>query len=174
MVSASGPTGGRIMLKNGKVPESAAIVHCVGSRDKNYHEYCSRVCCMYGLKYAHLLKEKTGAEVYEIYIDMRCFGEGYEEFYERVSTQEGVKFIRGKVSKVTDRALNDDEKGKLIVGVEDTLLGSFIRLPVDMVILCTALQPRADADKIAKLVSVGRRADGFFMERHVKLDPGSA
>ena len=171
MVSASGPTGGNIILKNGKTPESVAIVHCVGSRDKNYHEYCSRVCCMYGLKYAHLLKEKTGAEVYEIYIDMRCFGEGYEEFYERVSTQEGVKFIRGKVAKVTDRALNDDEKGKLVVGVEDTLLGSFIRLPVDMVILCTALQPRADADKVAKLVSIGRRADGFFMERHVKLDP---
>ena len=171
MVSASGPTGGQIILKNGKAPESVAIVHCVGSRDKNYHEYCSRVCCMYGLKYAHLLKEKTGAEVYEIYIDMRCFGEGYEEFYERVSTQEGVKFIRGKVSKVTDRALNDEEKGKLVVGVEDTLLGSVVRLPVDMVILCTALQPRADADKVSKLVSVGRRADGFFMERHVKLDP---
>ncbi len=171
MVSASGPTGGQISLKDGKEPESVAIVHCVGSRDKNYHEYCSRVCCMYGLKFAHLLKEKTAAEVYEIYIDMRCFGEGYEEFYERVSTQEGVKFIRGKVSNITDRALNDEEKGKLIVGVEDTLLSKFIRIPVDMVILCTALQPRADAENISKLVSVGRRADGFFMERHVKLDP---
>jgi len=42
---------------------------------------------------------------------------------------------------------------------------------VDMVILCTALQAREDAEKVAKLFSIGRRADGFFMERHVKLDP---
>ncbi len=169
--NAAGPTGGQILLKNGRPPESVAIIHCVGSRDKNFHEYCSRVCCMYSLKFAHLIKEKTKAKVYQAYIDMRCFGEGYEEFYERVSTQDGVQFIRGKVSKVTDRALNEEEKGKLIVCVEDTLLGSFIRVPVDMVVLSTALEPRQDADKVAKLFSIGRRADGFFMERHVKLDP---
>ena len=169
--NAAGPTAGQILLKNGQPPQSVAIVHCVGSRDKNFHEYCSRVCCMYALKFAHLLREKTKAEVYQMYIDMRCFGEGYEEFYERVSTQDGVKFIRGKVSQVTDRTLTDDEKGKLVVCVEDTLLGSFIRVPVDMVVLCIALQPRADTDKIAKLFSIGRRADGFFMERHVKLEP---
>jgi heterodisulfide reductase subunit A len=126
---------------------------------------------MYALKFAHLIREKTKAEVYQMYIDMRCFGEGYEEFYERVSTQDGVKFIRGKVSRVTDQALSDEEKGKLVVCVEDTLLGSVIRVPVDMVILSIALQARADADKVAKLFSIGRRADGFFMERHVKLEP---
>ena len=169
--NAAGPTGGQIVLKNGQPPQSVAIIHCVGSRDKNYHEYCSRVCCMYALKFAHLIKEKTKAEVYQMYIDMRCFGEGYEEFYERVSTQDGVKFIRGKVSQVTDRALTAEEKGKLVVCVEDTLLGSFIRVPVDMTILCVALQARADADRVAKLFSIGRRADGFFMERHVKLEP---
>jgi len=169
--NAAGPTGGQIQLKNGQQPQSVAIVHCVGSRDKNYHEYCSRVCCMYALKFAHLIREKTRAEVYQMYIDMRCFGEGYEEFYERVSTQDGVKFIRGKVSRVTDQALSDEEKGKLVVCVEDTLLGSVIRVPVDMVILGIALQPRADADKMAKLFTIGRRADGFFMERHVKLEP---
>ena len=169
--NAAGPTGGKIQLKNGQPPQSVAIVHCVGSRDKNFHEYCSRVCCMYALKFAHLITEKTKAEVYQMYIDMRCFGEGYEEFYERVSTQDGIKFIRGKVSKITDLALTDDEKGKLVVCTEDTLLGSFIRVPVDMVILCIALQPRADAEKVAKLFSIGRRADGFFMERHVKLEP---
>ncbi|MBW1737998.1 MAG: CoB--CoM heterodisulfide reductase iron-sulfur subunit A family protein [Deltaproteobacteria bacterium] len=169
--NASGPTEGQIMLKNGELPKSVAIIHCVGSRDKNFHEYCSRVCCMYALKFAHLIKEKTNAEVYQMYIDMRCFGEGYEEFYERLSTEDGIMFIRGKASKVTDRALTDEEKGKLIVCVEDTLLGNFIRVPVDMVILCDALEPRADSEEMAKVFSIGRRADGFFMERHVKLDP---
>lgn len=170
MCSAAGPTGGRLWLKNGMSPESVAIIHCVGSRDKNYHEYCSRVCCMYALKYSHLIKEKTNADVYQMYIDMRCFGEGYEEFYNRLS-EEGVNFIRGKVARVTDRALTDEERGKLVVCVEDTLLGSMLRVPVDMVILCIALEPRSDAEKVARLFSIGRRADGFFMERHVKLDP---
>jgi len=167
---AAGPTRGKIVLKNGKQPESVAIIHCVGSRDQNYHEYCSRVCCMYGLKYAHLIKELTSADVYEFYIDMRCFGEGYEEFYKRLS-EEGVNFIRGKVAKVTDVAISEEEKGKLIVVAEDTLLGRLIRVPVDMVILCAALEARADADKVASLFTLNRRADGFFLERHVKLDP---
>ena len=168
---AAGPTEGQIQLKNGQPPNSVAIIHCVGSRDKNFHEYCSRVCCMFALKFAYLIKEKTKAEVYQMYIDMRCFGEGHEEFYERLSTEEDVKFIRGKPSQVTDRALTEEEKGKLIVTVEDTLLGSLIRVPVDMVILCNALEPGADAENVARLFSISRRADGFFMERHVKLDP---
>lgn len=169
--NATGPTGGEIRLKNGQPPKSVAIIHCVGSRDKNFHEYCSRVCCMFGLKFAHLVSDKIKAEVYQMYIDMRCFGEGYEEFYERLSTEDGIKFIRGKVSKITDRALNDEEQGKLIACVEDTLSETLLRVPVDMVILCAALEPRADAEKVARLFSIGRRADGFFMERHVKLDP---
>ena len=171
MCNASGPTGGKITLENGSEPKSIAIIHCVGSRDKNYHEYCSRVCCMYSLKYAHLIKEKVeDAEVYQFYIDMRCFGKGYEEFYERLSN-EGVNLIRGKVAEVTDRAVSDEEKGKLVVVAEDSLLGTLIRVPVDMVILSIALEPRADAEAVARLFNISRSADGFFLERHPKLDP---
>jgi heterodisulfide reductase subunit A len=170
LTCAAGPTRGKILLKDGREPESVAIIHCVGSRDQNYHEYCSRVCCMYGLKYAHLIRENTRAAVYQMYIDMRCFGEGYEEFYRRVC-DEGVNFIRGKVAKVTDVALTEEEKGKLTIVAEDTLLGGIVRVPVDMVILCPALEARSDAEGIAKLFAINRRADGFLMEKHVKLDP---
>ena len=170
LVNAAGPTEGNIVLKDGSTPQSVAIIHCVGSRDKNYHEYCSRVCCMYALKYAHLIKEKTDAEVYQYYIDMRCFGKGYEEFYERLS-EEGVNFIRGKVGEVTNQAINEEEKGKLVVVAEDTLLGAIIRVPVDMVILCPAVEPQPDAEAIARLFNISRSADGFFLEKHPKLDP---
>jgi heterodisulfide reductase subunit A len=170
LCNAAGPTGGKIVLRDGSEPKSVAIIHCVGSRDENYHRYCSRVCCMYALKYSHLIKEKTEADVYQMYIDMRCFGKGYEEFYERLS-KEGVKFIRGKVAEVTDRALTNEEKGKLIVCGEDTLLGQVIRVPVDMVILCIALEPRSDAKQVAQLFRISQGADGFFIERHPKLDP---
>ena len=157
------------MLKDGSTPKSAAIIHCVGSRDENYHLYCSRVCCMYGLKHAHQLKEKTGADVYQMYIDMRCFGKGYEEFYKRIS-EEGINFIRGKVAQVTDVALTDEEKGKLVVVCEDTLLGSLIRVPVDMVILNVAIQSRADAGDVARIFWLDQDSDGFFEEKHYKLD----
>jgi len=165
-----GPTSGKIVLKDGSEPKSIAIIHCVGSRDENYHRYCSRVCCMYALKYSHLIKEKTKADVYQMYIDMRCFGKGYEEFYKRLA-DEGVTFIRGKPAEVTDRAINDEEKGKLIVVGEDSLLGTVVRVPVDMVILCIALEARADAKNVAQLFTISQGADGFFIERHPKLDP---
>jgi heterodisulfide reductase subunit A len=165
-----GPTGGKIVLKDGSEPKSIAIIHCVGSRDENYHEYCSRVCCMYALKYSHLIKEKTKADVYQMYIDMRCFGKGYEEFYKRLS-KEGVTFIRGKPAEVTDRAQSDEEKGKLIVVGEDSLLGTIVRVPVDMVVLCIGLEARADAKSVAHKFGISQGADGFFIERHPKLDP---
>ncbi|MDP2920411.1 MAG: FAD-dependent oxidoreductase [Dehalococcoidia bacterium] len=169
MVSSTGPTEGHIQLKDGSTPKSAAILHCIGSRDKNYHEYCSRVCCMYGLKHAHLIREKTGAAVYQMYIDMRCFGKGYEEFYKRIS-DEGVNFIRGKAVQVTNITKPDEEKGKLIVVVEDTLLNQMVRVAVDMVILSTAIEPRADAKDTAGIFGLEQDKDGFFQEKHYKLD----
>jgi heterodisulfide reductase subunit A len=170
MASANGPTGGNIVLKDGSTPKSVAIVHCVGSRDENYNQHCSRVCCMYSLKYASFLKEALDADVYQMYIDMRCFGKGHEEFYKQVS-DAGVNFVRGKVAQITDIAQTDEEKGKLVVVTEDTLLGMIIRVPVDMVILSVSMQPRADTDKIARVFLLGCSRDGFFLERHPKLDP---
>jgi heterodisulfide reductase subunit A len=125
---------------------------------------------MYALKYAHLIKGKLNAEVYEYYIDMRCFGKGYEEFYQRLS-DEGVKFIRGKVGEVTDQTVSDEEKGKLVVVAEDTLLGAMTRIPVDMVILCVALEPQPDAGEVARLFNISCSTDDFFLEKHPKLDP---
>ena len=171
MSNASGPTGGEILLTDGRRPQSVAILHCVGSRDENYHKYCSRVCCMYSLKYSHLIREKIpNAEIYQLYIDLRCAGPGYEEFYNRLQ-EEGVNFIRGRAAEVTDLAETPEEKGRLTVLCEDTLIGRQRRIPVDMVILSCALEPRADAEELAKLFKVSRRADGFFMEKHPKLDP---
>jgi len=172
LTHASGPTAGKIQLKNGKTPESVAIVHCVGSRDQNYNEHCSRVCCMYSLKTAHLVREKTDAKVYEFYIDMRAFGKGYEEFYKRV-LHEDVTFIRGRVAEITDVAQNPSEKGKLMVIAEDTLLGMVRRIPVDMVVLSVALEPRRDAAELARVFRISRSKDGFFLERHPKLAPVS-
>ena len=170
MVNSSGPTDGNIVLKDGSPPQSIAIIHCVGSRDDKYHEYCSRVCCMYSMKFAHLIKEHTDAKVYEFYIDVRSFGKGFEEFYNRV-LNEGTIFIRGRPAEVTNIAEKPEEEGKLIVQFEDTLIGLQRRLPVDMVILSVALEAQPDVEAVARLFNISRSADGFFLEKHPKLDP---
>ncbi|MFO7944619.1 MAG: CoB--CoM heterodisulfide reductase iron-sulfur subunit A family protein [Anaerolineales bacterium] len=172
MVNASGPTGGHVVLRDGETePERVAIVHCVGSRDKNYNEYCSKVCCMYSLKFAHLVHEHLPeTEVYDFYIDMRTPGKGYEEFYNRL-LKEDTHFIRGRVAEITDADHQPGEEGKLIVQAENTLLSKQQRIPVDMVILSAGIEARADSEKIANLFKMGCDYDGFFNERHPKLAP---
>ncbi len=174
--NATGPTLGKLLKRDLKdpmtftdPPKSVAILHCIGSRDLNYHEYCSRTCCMYALKYAHLLKDKCGHDtlVYNFYIDMRCFGKGYEEFYKKVQS-EGVRMIRGKVGSITE-----DESGMLTVLAEDTLSGRMVEIEVEMAILCTAMEPRSNAGDVMRKFGIGIGADGFFQEEHPKLAPVS-
>lgn len=171
LCNASGPTGGNIVLRDGKTaPKSVGIVHCVGSRDQNYNPYCSAICCMQSLKFAHLVHERTGAEVYNFYIDIRTPSKGYEEFYQRL-LDEGTHFVRGKVAEVTDAARQPGEEGKLIIQVEDTLISKQRRIPVDMVILSAGLEARHDAKEVGKLFGIACSADSWYIERHPKLDP---
>ena len=169
MLNSTGPTGGKVLLKNGKPPRAVGLVHCVGSRDERFNRYCSRVCCMSALKFAHLVKERADADVYEFYLDMRAFGKGYEEFYQRV-LREGTTVIRGAVGEVVP-APGSGSDPHLLVRCEDTLIGKYREIPVDMVVLCTALEPQPDAEAVARVFSLSRSPDGFFLERHPKLDP---
>ncbi|TFG39542.1 MAG: 4Fe-4S dicluster domain-containing protein [Candidatus Aminicenantes bacterium] len=162
--NASGPTEGSIVMRNGEQPKRVAILHCVGSRDEHHQPYCSRICCMYSLKLAHLIREKTHAEVFEFYMDIRSFGKGYEEFYERVQ-HEGVVFVRGRGAQVLP--VGD----KLVVRAEDTDLGRPVSLPVDMVILATGVVPSKGTEELSHTLHVTRDINGFFLEAHPKLRP---
>ena len=171
LCNASGPTDGKIVFRDKKTtPKTVVIVHCVGSRDENYNKYCSSICCMQSLKFAHLVMERTGAEVYNCYIDIRTPSKDYEEFYKRV-LEEGGHFIRGKVAEITDVARVPSEEGKLVVQVEDTLIGKQRRIPADMVILSAGLEPHDDAKEVGKLFGIACGASGWYTERHPKLDP---
>jgi heterodisulfide reductase subunit A len=129
---------------------------------------------MYALKYGHLIHDKVGhhANVYDYYIDMRCFGKGYEEFYKRCQ-EEGINFIRGKPAEITDVAIRPEEEGKLIVIGEDTLVGKRYRTPVDMVILSVAMEARKDALEVGRIFGINQGQDGFFLEEHPKMAPMS-
>ncbi len=164
LINIGGPTLGRVTLKNGQPPRRVAIVHCVGSRDDKYNEYCSRACCMYSLKLAQLVHEYVGAEVHEIYRDMRSFGKDYEEFYNRTRAR-GVNFYHGHVRSI------QAQDGHLVVKWDEAFHGQPDHVEVDMVILSTGLEAQADAAQVAHIFGISRSPDGFFLEKHPKLAP---
>jgi heterodisulfide reductase subunit A len=167
LINTGGPTQGQVRMKDGRKPESVAILHCVGSRDQAVHEYCSRVCCMYSLKLAQLVRDYMGANVYEFYRDMRTFGKGYEAFYDRVS-DHGVQFVRFDQDI---RVSRNGQDGKLKVTTTDVYTGKLQEIQVDLVILSTGMEPQPDQLRTAKTFGISLSPDGFFLEKHPKLAP---
>jgi heterodisulfide reductase subunit A-like polyferredoxin len=164
LCSASGPTKGEILIQ-GKKPKKVVFVHCVGSRDKTVdNEYCSRVCCMYTAKQAHLLRDKIpDAHITVLYMDVRAFGKGFEEFYERVQ-KERIIYRRGNPSEVYRK------NGKLVVRAEDTLLGEPFDLEADLVVLAGGLEPRKEEEFLKGMLGLEKSSDRFYAEAP-GLDP---
>jgi heterodisulfide reductase subunit A-like polyferredoxin/coenzyme F420-reducing hydrogenase delta subunit len=165
-VSATGPTSGIVKRTDGTDVKKMAIVLCAGSRDKNYIPYCSRICCMYSLKQAFVLKKMLGIDVTIYYTDIRATGKGYEDLYWR-DQEAGVNFIRGKVAEV----YKDNKTGKLVVVAEDTLTSELTEEQFDMVGLATPMVPPDGLKELAEKMKVSIGEDGFVTEKHPKLDP---
>jgi heterodisulfide reductase subunit A2 len=147
-------------------PQRVVFIQCVGSRDKTVgNPYCSRICCMVTAKQARLVREKfPKAQVTVFYMDVRAFGKGFEEFYDK-AREEGVVYRRGNPSEII-------RKGKsLIVRAEDTLLGEPVELETDLVVLAVGMEPDQQSENIAGLLKLARSSDGFFLEAHPKLRP---
>ncbi len=168
LTSLFGPTAGLVKrLSDGTPANRIAIVLCAGSRDQNKHiPWCSRICCMYSLKQAYLLKEYLGIDVTIYYIDIRATGRGYEELYVRAQ-DHGVEFVRGKVAEIQKNNAN----GRLIVRAEDTLLCRMTEQEFDLVALATPMVPPKGLPELASKLGVPLGEDGFIQEKHVKLDP---
>ena len=165
LISASGPTGGYVKRADGSDVRKMAIVLCAGSRDKNHIPYCSRICCMYALKQAFVLKKMLGIDVYIYYTDIRATGKGYEELYWR-DEEAGVVFVRGKVAEVWK-----NRNGKLVVLAEDTLTGNVAEQEFDLVALATAMVSPSGLKELAEKMRLSLGEDGFVQEKHPKLDP---
>jgi heterodisulfide reductase subunit A2 len=158
---------------NGHAPRHVVFIQCVGSRDQagtgkdhsDAHPYCSRVCCMVTAKQARLVRERLPeAQVTVFYMDVRAFGKGFEEFYDRVR-EEGVLYRRGNPSEIIRRGES------VVVRAEDTLLGELVEVEADLVVLAVGMTPRVDAGALSGLLKLSRSADGFFLEAHPKLRP---
>jgi heterodisulfide reductase subunit A len=165
--AANGPTGGKIEI-NGKEPTDVVFISCVGSRNKQTgHEYCSRVCCMYIAKQAHMVKEKLpDAKVTICYQDVRAFGKGDEEFYGNIKL-EGISYRRGLPAEIYQKPGSD----KVVVRAEDTLLGDPYELEADLVVLGVGMQPNEGVWDIVSMLKLSQSPDSFLLEAHPKLRP---
>ena len=165
LTSASGPTAGAIKKADGGDVRRMAMILCAGSRDKKYVPYCSRICCMYSLKQAFVLKKMLGIDVSIYYTDIRATGKGYEDLYWR-DQEANVIFVRGKVAEIWKK-----NNGKLVVVAEDTLMNKVGEEEFDMVALATPMIPPSELGTVAGKMKLSLGEDGFIQEKHPKLDP---
>jgi heterodisulfide reductase subunit A2 len=168
LLSASGPTNGEVKRpSDGTTPKNVVFISCVGSRDNAKGlTYCSKICCMYTAKHTMLYKHKVhDGQAHVFYMDIRSAGKNYDEFVRRAIEQDGAKYYRGRVSKITE------QDGKLIVRGADTLAGEPVTIEADLVVLAAAMRPADGVTELAQKLNVGCDQFGFLMESHPKLRP---
>ncbi len=168
LINAGGPSAGELIRPSDRVrPTKVAFLQCIGSRSKRSSHYCSNVCCMNTIKDALLIKEHwPDTEVHVFYIDIRAFGKGFEDLFQR-ARREGVVFVRG----IPGEIIENIGTGDLTLLGENTLLGTPYRSTMDMVILSVGIKPHKDASVVQRLLNLSADTDGFFMEAHPKLRP---
>jgi len=159
IAASSGPTEGKILRpSDGKEIESIAFVQCAGSRDENYLEHCSGVCCMGSLKQTRYVREQyPDARIYIFYIDIRAPGR-LEDFYQAVQEDEKLTLIKGKVAKISE----DASSGNLVVEAEDALSGTMVSQEVEMVVLATGIVPTDAQVELDLDVELQRDKHGFL------------
>jgi heterodisulfide reductase subunit A len=163
---------GRILTKEGNIPQYVAIIHCVGSRSLEFHSYCSRVCCMTALKYAHEIKSANpDCYISDVYIDMHAFGKGHEDFYRRSSEAKTLFLMYEKSDRPVIRRGGPKDDCEMLIEVNEKFSGETIEIPADLVVLMVGMEAREDSSEIARLVNISQDKDGWFIESHPKLEP---
>jgi heterodisulfide reductase subunit A len=168
LLAASGPTAGKVLRpSDGKTPLEVVFIQCSGSRDpERGMPYCSKICCMYTAKQAILYKHRVPqGQAYVFYIDVRAGGKGYEEFLNRAQEEDGVVYLRGKVSRLFQ------EGDKIMVKGADTLSNRTVEIAADMVVLATAVIPRTTSRPIAEMLGLVMDDNGFFTACDEELEP---
>lgn len=155
-------------LKNsyGEDPKRIAIVHCVGSRDEKCHNnYCSKVCCVTGVKQAIELSEKLpNTQIFCFYMDLRMYDKHFEELYRKAQQHYNIQFIRGRVSEVSQSI-----DGKLNIKTEDTLSGRPMKMKLDMLVLLAGMQNRSQNKKLEEIFGVQTNESGFLKSKDFHL-----
>jgi len=162
---------GNISTEEGKTPKHVAIIHCAGSRNSRYHEYCSRTCCMVALKFIHQIRSiLPQTNIYDLYTDMRSFGKGCEALYTRTNNNTMfLMFDKDDLPQI--KTANPGDDCSILIEMNEKLSGRSVEIPADMVILMVGMEGQTDAKDIARAVGISLCGSNFFIEKHPKLDP---
>ena len=169
LLSASGPTEGQVRrLSDGKIPKTIAWIQCVGSRDTTLNQsYCSRVCCMWATKQAMIAKEHhPEINPYIFFMDIRAYGKGFEEYYQRGKNEAGISYIRSRPAEI-----NETDSNELIIYYEDIDANKAAELKTDLVVLSSAIKPPTSNKNLAEILGVELDEYGFFKERNPVFAP---
>jgi heterodisulfide reductase subunit A len=164
---------GKVQNTDGTEPKNIAIIHCVGSRNNNHHEYCSRVCCNTALKFSNQIRSALpDSNIFDIYADMRSYSKGCEEMYAKTSRKEVMflMFDQQKELPVIRKAAPADDC-RLLIEFKEQISGVEVEVPADMVVLMVGMEAHEEAKKIAHAVGISMCGNNFYIERHPKLDP---
>lgn len=153
-------SGQSLTTKNGRPPGRVAMIHCVGSRDEKVgNRYCSKVCCVTGVKQAMEIREMLPhCELFSFYMDLRMFDRHFEELYYEAQQKWGVNFIRGRLSECSE---NSDHS--ILIKTEDTLTGKPLKMNVDMVVLLIGFIPEPENAGFTGSLSLEQGDDGFLL-----------
>lgn len=151
--------GGHLAVAGGKLPKRIAFVHCVGSRDeKSGNHYCSKVCCITGVKQAIELKKRIPqAEIFCFYMDLRMYGKHFEELYREAQEKYDIQFIRGRLSEASEKI-----DKSLLIKAEDTLSGRPLRMNVDLLVLLVGMEAGKGTLETSKSCGIACEASGFL------------
>lgn len=160
-------SGEKITTSKGSTPKRIGFVHCVGSRDeKAGNLYCSKVCCVTGVKQAIEIKEMLPeAEVFGFYMDLRMFDRHFEEMYYEAQQKWDINFLRGRVSECAE---NPDQS--IVLKIEDTLTSRPLKMTVDLLVLLVGFMPSGDSSRLAGMLGVTIGEDRFLQpaDEHIR------
>jgi heterodisulfide reductase subunit A len=167
-LSASGPTMGEIIRPSDqKHPKKIGFLQCIGSRNPSIDkDYCSAACCMYAVKEAIMAKEHDpNVEAYIFYMDIRAFGKGFEEFYQRAQKEYNIHFVKSRVSEI----MENPENRNLVLKYEDFKEKPTISFAeMDMVVLSTGLDPSSHSEFLKNCLHLELDKYGFVVTHPLK------
>ncbi len=158
--------GSDLTVAAGKNPKRIAFVHCVGSRDeKSGNHYCSKVCCITGVKQAIELKKRLPeAEIFCFYMDLRMYGKHFEELYREAQEKYDIQFIRGRLSEASEKM-----DKSLLIKAEDTLSGRPLKMNVDLLVLLVGMEAGKGTASAALSCGIPCEESGFLKTKDTFL-----
>ncbi len=162
-------SGQPITTSQGEVPSRVGFVHCVGSRDEKVGNlYCSKVCCVTGVKQAIEIKEQfPDSKIFGFYMDLRMYDRHFEEMYYEAQQKWDINFLRGRVSECAE---NQDQT--IILKIEDTLTSRPLRMTVDLLVLLVGFVPKPETLRLANLLGIKIGEDRFLesLDEHTRFN----